>query len=80
MQILYNPQYKKKASVNICRVIQITKISVCKFKHFQQCPGIIFLCQWILACFSSAIFLKPIKCFQVLLLIRYNVAFCLSSL
>ena len=53
MQMLCNPQYK-----NICSVIQITKISVCKFEHLQQCPGMIFLCQWISACFSSAIFLK----------------------
>ena len=56
MQMLCNPQSKMKASVNICSVIQITKISVGKFKHLQQCPGVIFLCQWILACFSSAIF------------------------
>lgn len=42
MQMLCNPQYKKKASVNICSVIQITKISVCKFEHLQQCPGMIF--------------------------------------
>ena len=58
MQMLCNPQYKKKAPVNICSVIQITKISVCKFEHLQQCPGMIFLCQWISACFSSAIFFK----------------------
>ena len=57
MQMLCNPQYKMKASVYICSVIQITKISVCKlFKHLQQCPGVIFLCQWIPACFSSAVF------------------------
>ena len=58
MQMLCNPQYKMKASVNICCVIQITKISVCKFKHLQQCPGMNFLFQWSPACFSSAIFYK----------------------
>ena len=80
MQMLCNPQYKKKASVNICSVIQITKISVCKFEHLQQCPDMIFYVSGFRHVFLLQFFLKPIKCFQVLLLIRYNVAFCLSSL
>ena len=65
MQMLCNPQYEMKAAVYIVHlqcdkinVIQITKISVCIFKHLQQCPCVIFLCQWIPACFSSAIFFK----------------------